>query len=92
MAAAKTQKGRKIGRNLKWCQAYRSRGQREQNKIAKLLQHLGRYGMTDHMAVHFYNNLPMRGKPKDRLTIAPIPTLCKRIPPAQAMPPVRAKA
>lgn len=30
------QKGRKIDRNKKWCEAYRNRGQREKNKQARL--------------------------------------------------------
>lgn len=31
-------KNRKIGRNRKWCEAYRLRGQREMNKLAHLLR------------------------------------------------------
>lgn len=51
------QKGRKIGRNADWCKAYKGRNQRERNKAKKLLRHIDRYGATDHMAVHCYNNL-----------------------------------
>ena len=40
--AKKTGKGRKIGRNLKWCQAYRLRRQRERNKAVRLRKHLAR--------------------------------------------------
>ena len=40
--AKKTGKGRKVGRNLKWCQAYRLRRQRERNKAVKLRRHLAR--------------------------------------------------
>lgn len=36
-------KGRKLGRNEKWCQAYRTRGQREKNKARKLRRHLKRH-------------------------------------------------
>lgn len=37
-----SKKGRKIGRNQKWCQAYRNRGQRERNKLRRLKPHLKR--------------------------------------------------
>ena len=40
--AKKTGKGRKIGRNLKWCQAYQLRRQRERNKAMRLRKHLAR--------------------------------------------------
>ena len=40
--AKKTGKGRKIGRNLKWCQAYRLRRRRERNKAVRLRAHLAR--------------------------------------------------
>ena len=40
--AKKTGKGRKIGRNAKWCQAYRLRRQRERNKAVRLRAHLTR--------------------------------------------------
>ena len=40
--AKKTGKGRKIGRNKRWCEAYRLRGQREKNKAVRLHKHLRR--------------------------------------------------
>lgn len=40
MPAKSSKKGRKIGRNEKWCKAYRSRAQRERNKIVKMERHL----------------------------------------------------
>lgn len=79
MAAKKTSKGRKIGRNKKWCEAYRNRHQRERNKVKKLLRHIRRYGTTDHMAVHTYNNLPViDGKPYELLSITPTKSRHKR--------------
>lgn len=33
-------KNRKYGRNRKWCEAYRLRGQREKNRKARWLRHL----------------------------------------------------
>jgi hypothetical protein len=85
MPAAKSQKGRKIGRNKKWCEAYKNRGQRGINKVAPLLRHIKRYGTTDHTAVHCYNNLSARGKPPDLLTVTPVKSAHKRIPPARPM-------
>lgn len=41
--AKKSQKGRKIGRNKKWCEAYRARDQRGINKAIKLARHLRRF-------------------------------------------------
>jgi hypothetical protein len=35
--------GRKKGRNLKWCQSYRLRQQREKNKAIKLVRHLKKH-------------------------------------------------
>jgi hypothetical protein len=87
-----SKKSRKHDRNTKWCEAYRNRGQREINKVRKLLRHIRRYGSTDHVAVHCYNNLPMRGKPTTLLTITPIRTAHRRIPPAHPMNPKREKA
>ena len=34
---------KKHGRSAKWCQAYRSRGQREKNKAKRLVRHLEKY-------------------------------------------------
>jgi hypothetical protein len=36
-------KSKKQGRNSKWCEAYRLRGQREINKARKLARHLRRF-------------------------------------------------
>jgi len=36
-------KNRKIGRNEKWCEAYRARHQRERNKVVKLRRHLKKH-------------------------------------------------
>ena len=33
-------KGRKIGRNARWCEAYRLQGKRMKNKIKKLRKHI----------------------------------------------------
>lgn len=41
--AKKTKKGRKHGRNKKWCENYRNRGQRERNKLRRLVKHLTRH-------------------------------------------------
>lgn len=43
MGAKSSAKGRKIGRNKKWCQAYRASGQRERNKAIRLQKHLARF-------------------------------------------------
>lgn len=67
----KGKKNRKYGRNKQWCEAYRARGQRERNKVRKVLKHILRYGATDHMAVHFYNNLPQAPKPEGFKSITP---------------------
>lgn len=42
MAAAKSAKGRKVDRNRPWCKAYKLRGQREKNKVKRLVKHLAR--------------------------------------------------
>lgn len=39
----KGKKNRKHDRNRKWCESYRARGQREKNKVKKLLKHLNRF-------------------------------------------------
>lgn len=92
MPAAKTQKGRKIGRNKDWCKAYRNANRRERGKARRLLRHFERYGYASAAAVHCYNGLPMLGKPKGILTVTLTKAVGKRIPPAQKMPPVRPKA
>lgn len=38
-ARRKGKKNRKHGRNKKWCEAYRLRGQREKNKAKRLAKH-----------------------------------------------------
>lgn len=44
MAKAKEgKKGRKHGRNEKWCQTYKARGTREKNKAAKIRRHLKKH-------------------------------------------------
>jgi hypothetical protein len=81
-------KGRKIGRNKKWCESYLARGTRDKNKVARLLRHFRRNGTTDHMAVHFYNNLPARilgGFP----AVTPTKSQAKRIPARVAMDPTQ---
>ena len=40
--AKKTGKGRKIGRNKRWCESYKLRHQREANKTVRLHKHLRR--------------------------------------------------
>lgn len=47
---------RKYGRNRKWCEAYRSRGQREVNKAAKLERHL-KFQPNDRQAKRVLNAL-----------------------------------
>lgn len=42
-------KNRKHGRNLIWCKAYRSRRQREKNKVKRLRKHMLRHP-ADHVA------------------------------------------
>lgn len=42
-STGKGKKGRKVGRNRKWCQEYRARGQRMKNKIRKVARHLKRH-------------------------------------------------
>lgn len=69
MAASKTQKGRKIGRNKAWCKTYRNSNQRERNKARKLLKHFERYGAASASAVHCFNNLPGFVKPAGMLTV-----------------------
>ena len=41
--AAQSGKGRKIGRNKKWCERYRQARRREKNKALRLRKHLGRF-------------------------------------------------
>lgn len=76
-------KNRKYGRNAKWCDAYKVSGTREKNKARKLARHIKRYGTTDHMAVHRFNNLPELAK---RVTgtqsFSPTPSKHKRKEPA----------
>lgn len=61
MASKKKQSGkkkggmRKRGRMIQWCQAYRSRGQREKNKKAKLRVHISRHP-NDLVAQNALNN------------------------------------
>lgn len=57
-------------RNRLWCQAYRNRGQRELNKVKRLLRHFRRNGFRDAVAVHAYNSLPMTGKPVDLRSVS----------------------
>ena len=54
-------KARKIGRNKKWCEAYRSREQREVNKARGVLRHLIHHP-GDNRAFHAYTNLPLRAR------------------------------
>lgn len=70
--ANKNDKGggaRKYDRNRVWCQAYRNRGQRERNKVRRLLRHFRRYGVCDPCAASCYNNLPKAGKPAQMQTV-----------------------
>lgn len=48
-------KNRKIGRNKKWCEAYRNRGQREKNKCIRIRKHLARFP-NDPTARHLLAN------------------------------------
>ncbi len=56
--AVKSNKGRKVGRNSKWCQAYRASGKRELSKAKKLLKHLHKHG-KDPMAENALSELPI---------------------------------
>lgn len=89
MAASKTQKGRKIGRNKDWCKAYRNRNQRERNKVKKLLRHFKRYGTASAPAVHCFNELPMNMKPAEWRSVTLMKPVGKHIAPKEKMPPVR---
>jgi len=40
---AEGKKGRKVGRNKKWCEAYRSRSQEQRNQAPKLAKHCLRF-------------------------------------------------
>lgn len=40
-------KGRKVGRNKKWCEAYRNRGQQQINKAIRLLTYFYRKDWWD---------------------------------------------
>jgi hypothetical protein len=40
---AKQSKGRKVGRNAKWCQAYQASGTQKINQAKRLARHLRRY-------------------------------------------------
>ena len=52
-------KGRKIGRNLKWCQSYRNRNQRAINKARNLIRHFSNPAhIHDNTAFHCLTNLP----------------------------------
>lgn len=44
---AEGRKGRKVGRNKKWCESYRNRGQKQINQAIKLLNHFYRMGWWD---------------------------------------------
>lgn len=90
MAAGKTQKGRKIGRNKDSCKAYRNSGRRERNKARRLLKHFKRYGTASASAVHCFNNLPMTAKPANERSVTLTAPVGKRIAPKDKMPPVRA--
>jgi hypothetical protein len=79
MADQGKKKSSKADRNRKWCVAYRNRNQREINKATRLLKHFARYGLTDHTAVHCYNNLPLRVKSRDKSTLVPQPTKRKHL-------------
>lgn len=84
MAKQAKKSSKKIGRNADWCKAYRMSGTREKNQLRRLLRHTRRYGTTDHMAVHFFNNAPQRvilGLP----ALTPTKSLAKRIAPKVAM-------
>ena len=43
MAKPKISGVKKAGRNKDWCKAYRTRGQREKNKLRKLKKHIARH-------------------------------------------------
>lgn len=90
MAASKTQKGRKIGRNKDWCKAYRNSGRRERNKATRLLKHFKRYGTASASAVHCYNNLPLLFRATYLREVTLTKPVGKRIAAKDKMPPVRA--
>ena len=45
-------KGRKIGRNKAFCEAYRRTGEHEKSHAKRILKHLKRYGGGDLIAKH----------------------------------------
>ena len=61
--ASKGGKSRKKGRNLKWCQAYRARAQREINKARRLIRHITRHS-NDNVASQAFKNLPLIARKK----------------------------
>ena len=75
---------KKHGRSKDQCKAYAMRGQREKNKLKKLLRHIRRYGAMDHTAVHFWNNFPARVM-AGLDPITPVKSKCKRSPPKTPM-------
>lgn len=94
MAAKNSQKGRKINRNQKWCEGYTRAEKQILSHIRRAWKHVCRYGATDHVAVHYLNNSNVLIKRRLKIpeSVAPLKSECKRIAPAQKMPPVRAKA
>ena len=43
------EKCRKQGRNKKWCEGYRARGQREKNKALRIIRRVKREGLRPHL-------------------------------------------
>lgn len=59
-------KGRKIGRNKAWCNAYRLSERRSRNKALKIARHL-RHHPNNRTAVHAFGQLPERFQREARL-------------------------
>jgi hypothetical protein len=57
MSAKQSKKGRKVGRNAVWCNAYRLRNQREKNKAIKLMRYIEKHGHTDLVALNAFKEL-----------------------------------
>lgn len=76
---------KKHGRNSDFCKAYSASQKHEISHAKRVYRHLMRYGLTNHQAVHHFNNMsPLvrkkAGVPIENLT--PEPTAHKRIRPA----------
>ncbi len=47
---ANQKKGQKVGRNAKWCVAYKSESKHQKSHIRRIKKHLARFGLSDKKA------------------------------------------